>query len=74
MRQRKSARAGRQPLPDHLERVVHLHESDSCTCGQCGSALVKIGEDITQQLMWSRRVSLCTVTSVHSTLAVLAKP
>jgi transposase len=47
---KKRARAGRQPLPDHLERVVHLYEPDSCTCGQCGGDLVKIGEDITEQL------------------------
>lgn len=43
-------RAGRQPLPEHLERVEHRHEPESCTCGQCGKALVKIGEDITEQL------------------------
>ena len=46
----KRPRAGRQPLPAHLERVVHRHEPDSCTCGKCGGALVKIGEDITEQL------------------------
>jgi transposase len=39
------ARAGRQPLPPHLPRVEHRHEPQSCTCGQCGSELVKIGED-----------------------------
>lgn len=37
-------------MPDHLERVVHIHEPDSCTCGQCGASLVKIGEDVTEQL------------------------
>jgi transposase len=44
------ARAGRQPLPPHLPRVEHRHEPESCTCGQCGSALAKIGEDISEQL------------------------
>lgn len=44
------SRAGRQPLPDHLPRIEHLHEPDSCTCGQCGKELVKIGEDISEQL------------------------
>jgi transposase len=44
------ARAGRQPLPDHLPRIEHLHEPESCTCGLCGMALVKIGEDISEQL------------------------
>ena len=43
-------RAGRQPLPDHLPRIEHLHEAETCTCGTCGSDLVKIGEDITEQL------------------------
>lgn len=44
------ARAGRQPLPDHLPRIEHRHEPASCQCGQCGNKLVKIGEDITEQL------------------------
>jgi transposase len=44
------ARAGRQPLPAHLPRVEHRHEPESCACGQCGSELVKIGEDISEQL------------------------
>ena len=43
-------RAGRQPLPDHLPRIEHLHEPESCTCGQCGHDLTKIGEDISEQL------------------------
>jgi len=43
-------RAGRQPLPDHLPRIEHRHEPESCTCGKCGSNLVKIGEDISEQL------------------------
>jgi transposase len=37
-------------LPDHLPRIEHRHEPESCTCGQCGRDLVKIGEDITEQL------------------------
>ena len=43
-------RAGRQPLPAHLPRVEHRHEPESCACGQCGSELVKIGEDVSEQL------------------------
>ena len=43
-------RAGRQPLPDHLPRIEHHHEPESCTCGKCGGNLVKIGEDISEQL------------------------
>lgn len=46
----KRPRAGRQPLPDHLPRIEHRHEPESCTCGKCGKGLVKIGEDITEQL------------------------
>jgi transposase len=43
-------RAGRQPLPEHLPRIEHRHEPESCTCGQCGKDLVLIGEDISEQL------------------------
>ena len=46
----KRARAGRQPLPDHLPRIEHRHEPESCTCGKCGKDLVKIGEDVSEQL------------------------
>jgi transposase len=44
------SRAGRQPLPDHLPRIEHLHEPECCTCGKCGRDLVKIGEDVSEQL------------------------
>lgn len=43
-------RAGRQPLPEHLPRIEHRHEPESCTCGQCGKDLVLIGEDVSEQL------------------------
>ena len=46
----KRARTGRQSLPDHLPRIEHRHEPESCQCKQCGSDLVKIGEDVTEQL------------------------
>ncbi|MGZ4960865.1 MAG: IS66 family transposase [Methylomonas sp.] len=46
----KRPRAGRQPLPSHLPRIEHGHEPESCTCGRCGRDLVKIGEDISEQL------------------------
>ena len=46
----KRVLAGRQPLPEQLERVVHRHDPPSCDCAACGKALVKIGEDITEQL------------------------
>lgn len=47
-RQRK--RAGRKPLPAELPRIEHRHEPASCQCGQCGADLVKIGEDVSEQL------------------------
>ncbi|QLG87630.1 IS66 family transposase [Chitinibacter bivalviorum] len=43
-------RAGRQPLPEHLERVEVRHEPEQCTCGQCQAQLVKIGEDVSEHL------------------------
>jgi len=43
-------RAGRQALPPDLPRIEHRHEPASCSCGQCGSGLVKIGEDVSEQL------------------------
>ena len=46
----KRSRAGRQPLPAHLPRIEHRHEPESCTCGQCGQDLIKIGEDVSEQL------------------------
>lgn len=46
----KKKPTGRKPLPPELPRVEYRHEPDSCSCGACGQALVKIGEDITEQL------------------------
>ena len=46
----KAKPTGRKPLPAELPRVEHRHEPDSCSCGACGQVLVKIGEDITEQL------------------------
>jgi transposase len=47
---RPRKRAGRQPLPPELPRIEHRHEPESCQCGQCGADLVKIGEDVSEQL------------------------
>lgn len=43
-------RAGRQPLPEHLERIEVRHEPETCTCAQCQRELMKIGEDVSEQL------------------------
>ena len=49
-RPRQRRGAGRQPLPDHLERVDVRHELASCQCGCCQGPLTLIGEDISEQL------------------------
>lgn len=41
---------GRNKLPPELPRIEHRHEPDSCMCGQCGRDLVKVGEDVSEQL------------------------
>ncbi len=46
----KRQHPGRQRLPEHLPRIEHRHEPESCQCGNCGQDLVKIGEDIHEQL------------------------
>lgn len=47
---RQHKRSGRNPLPPELPRIEHRHEPESCSCGECGRELVKIGEDISEQL------------------------
>jgi transposase len=47
---RPHKRTGRNRLPPELPRIEHRHDLDSCTCGQCGRDLVKMGEDISEQL------------------------
>jgi transposase len=39
----------RQLLPDHLRRVEYRHEPENTAC-ECGQAMVRIGEDITEKL------------------------
>ena len=39
----------RAALPDHLRRVEYRHEPQSTTC-ECGQAMARIGEDITEKL------------------------
>lgn len=43
-------RTGRNVLPPELPCIEHRHEPASCQCGQCGAALVQIGEDVSEQL------------------------
>lgn len=46
----KKKPTGRRPLPPELPRVEYRHEPDSCSCGACGADLIKMGEDVTEQL------------------------
>lgn len=39
----------RQALPEHLKRVDHHHEPENTTC-DCGQAMVRIGEDVSERL------------------------
>jgi transposase len=39
----------RKALPEHLPRQVEVHEP-ACTCPNCGGAMRKLGEDITEVL------------------------
>ena len=39
----------RKPLPDHLPREDEVHEPP-CTCPNCGRAMRKLGEDVTEIL------------------------
>lgn len=39
----------RRPLPDHLPRMTVTHEA-ACACPQCGGALRRLGEDVTEIL------------------------
>lgn len=41
---------GRKPLPDNLPRERIEHEPEARTCSCCGEELVKIGEEITEEL------------------------
>ena len=43
---RQHNRPGRNPLPPELPRIEHRHELESCSCGECGHDLVKIGEQL----------------------------
>jgi len=39
----------RKPLPEHLPRQEEVHEP-ACTCPNCGGAMRKLGEDVTEVL------------------------
>jgi transposase len=45
-------RPKRQALPEHLVRVEHRHEPEDTTCPtpDCGQAMVRVGEDVSERL------------------------
>ena len=45
----QSEKPHRKPLPEHLPREVEVHEP-SCACPNCGGAMRKLGEDVTEVL------------------------
>ena len=47
------SRPKRKPLPDHLPRREEVHQpagDGACTCPDCGKAMAKLGEDVTEVL------------------------
>jgi transposase len=44
------SRPARRPLPEHLPRETHKHESGETVCPDCGGQLRPLGEDISEML------------------------
>ncbi len=44
------AKPARRPLPDHLPRQTQRHEPKESACPDCGGALSKLGEDVSEML------------------------
>jgi uncharacterized protein with PIN domain len=44
------AKSTRRPLPEHLPREVHTHLPAEDACPECGGALHKLGEDVSEIL------------------------
>ena len=44
------AKPARRPLPEHLPRQTRRHEPKESTCPDCGGALRKLGEDVSEML------------------------
>jgi transposase len=49
-RSQQSARPSRQPLPEHLPREVRTHLPKEVACPDCGGALHKLGEEVSEIL------------------------
>jgi transposase len=61
---------GRRKLPDSLPRVrqTHVLNDTECTCAECGTLRVKIGEEVSEQLDY-QPASLFVVEHVRFTYA-----
>jgi transposase len=46
----KKRKPSRRPLPEHLLRVIKVHEPAEHACPQCSGALRKLGEDVSEVL------------------------
>ena len=47
---KRAARPARKPLPEHLPRDVQEHMPAAVACPDCGGALAKLGEDVSEML------------------------
>lgn len=47
---KRAARPARKPLPDHLSRDERVHLPDDVVCPGCGSALARLGVDLSEML------------------------
>ena len=43
----------RRPLPDHLPRELDIHEPEEKGCPACGGSLSKLGEDVSEVLVYA---------------------
>jgi transposase len=50
MRRTPKLRRAPRVFPEHLPRETIVHAPSSCTCPDCGSAMRKLGEDISEML------------------------
>ncbi len=46
----EKAKPARRPLPEHLPRETKTHEPQQEACPDCGRALHKLGEDVSEML------------------------
>ena len=47
---RRTVRRPARVLPPELPRVIRLHTPERCACPECGGALKRLGEDVSEQL------------------------